>query len=98
MNARDLKEQVYGDFISWLNRSGIEDRCFSMDVWMSKTFDALYNQYKREREMETQTMRVFQNTPIEVLEDIVTKRKEVEKAQKKSEKPLILVPGKDGMQ
>lgn len=74
MKAQEIKKTVFQGFINWLNKVGVGDH-FSMDVWMSKVFDALYQQYKQDCEVNQQTSNVLQQVPLDVLENTYKQRK-----------------------
>jgi hypothetical protein len=46
----DLKPKMYGDFLKWLDTVNLGD-CFSNDVWASKIFDRIYNEYEESKKI-----------------------------------------------
>ncbi len=69
----DLKLQMYGDFINWLEGAKIGD-CFSNDIWGSKVFDNLYQLYEDNKKMN----RTLEAMKINELEQYLIVRKSKE--------------------
>ena len=45
MKAQEIKEKFFKPFIDFLDKIGIGDH-FSMDIWMSKAWDRLYEAFQ----------------------------------------------------
>lgn len=50
VSALDLRKKAFGDFMDWMKENGIDDP-FNADVWASKVFDALYQEYRQSRQV-----------------------------------------------
>lgn len=84
MKAKDIKEQLFGDFIKWLDDQGIGDH-FSMDIWMTKCWEALYHQFVEKAKQTEQQAMMINRAPLNVLEDVVKKKKDAQENAKKQQ-------------
>lgn len=90
MKAEEIKNLVFRGFIEYLEREKIGDH-FSMDIWMSKVWDRIFEQYEKTTKDLNQINQWINNAPIPVLESIIKVKQEEENEKKKKK---IITPDK----
>jgi len=94
--VNDLKKQVYGNFIAWLEEVKIGD-CFSNDVWAAKIFDKLFQSYQEMGKANNIKNQFVNEVSEEELENILGKKKafriaaEKEKQEKESKNGTLVM-------
>lgn len=80
-----MQSSVLGEFKEWLKIKGLDDP-FSIEIWMKKVFDILYEQFEEERKRAI----TMQGLSIESLERMLEHKKQAEAKKKK-----IVTPKKE---
>ena len=83
--AKNLRESVFADFIKWLEFKKVPVETFSMDVWMSKAFDVVYDQYAKDRQAEQTKLKAFELLSEDELSQMVEHKKRIAEAKAKAE-------------
>lgn len=89
MKAQELKEKLFGEFLKWLDKSGIGDH-FSMDVWMTKCWEKLFGMYMddvRNSELFTTNLKKL---PLNVLKEFCDAKEKQENEIKEKQKGNIV--------
>lgn len=95
MKFKDLKEQMFKDFIKWLEMKKIGD-CFSNDVWAAKAFEILFEEYKESNKTHMILDNFMRTVPIANLEMMLAQRKKEQENKgniTKLPEKKIIIPG-----
>lgn len=90
--VNDLKKQVYGEFIAWLEVQKLGDM-FSNDIWASKLFDRLFQVFQQSKQSVDMKNQLINSLQDDELKAILSDR---EKAREEAVRKLEEMKSNDG--